>query len=628
MDPFRTVEAIRRGIAVRAWLGVIALAFGVIAVTGSVAVGSSGSDAALPTVSPVTRIPGMATLSGSVESTAPFTAARVRIRNVDKRILYMVYTNAGRYRAVALFPGNYEISVTADGLESDVQRLVVAADENATLNLSLRPSASTPDRTELSYEEIYPAGPGRDVAERTCMICHGENWLSSRPGSAEVWEARLDRMMGTALSERPAASYAEGLLTHRNQALRFSLEDREALLAYMVANFGPDAEPRFVRIDDEIPLDEEKLGKAMYMEYYLPPDPPGQGSNAPEFNSRRRGQDPRFDHDGNVWLVDRGFPHRLVKLDPRTGEQKDYVLPDPVNGHHEVLIDPTGMIWLPEHVGRQPSTEKRLLGFNPRTETFEYLIPMDPDNVVRNEIKWLQSLAMDSKNNLYVGWIMGGALSKYERATGKVSVFPLPNINAIVYGVVADSRDNIFMADWGSGNIVKFDTETNGWTIFTSPTYPGQVRRLNVDTQDNVWWGIYSAGRRPGMIAKLDQRTGKITEYPIPRQNTQPYDISQAPDGTFWSPDAGGSGAALLNFDPRTEEFAIYPTPQPGADMPKVQITRDGAIWYSPRGSNDAPGLGVLYPDMDQITSLAAYYVNGPPGYPFSTGNSLQSRGQ
>jgi streptogramin lyase len=235
---------------------------------------------------------------------------------------------------------------------------------------------------------------------------------------------------------------------------------------------------------------------------------------------------------------------------------------------------------------------------------------------------------MDSKQNLYVGWIMGGALSKYERATGKVTVFPLPTINAIVYGVVADSKDNIFMVDWGSGNIAKFDTQNEGWTIFASPTYPGHVRRLNVDTDDNIWWGIYSAGNRPGKMAKLDQSTGKVTEYTIPRQNTQPYDVAPAPDGTLWSPDAGGSGAALLSFDPRSETFAIYPTPQPGADMPKVQITREGAIWYSPRGSNDAPGLGVLYPDMDRITTLAAYYVNGPPGYPFRTTAFTENRDQ
>jgi virginiamycin B lyase len=602
----------------------LAIAYGFFAGSGLAAKGSAAQQG---------QGSGTARLSGTVDSTAPFKAAQVFIRNVDKRILYMVYTNAGQFRAVSLMPGNYEVSVSTKGLESDVQKLALKPGDNPKLKLSLRAAhtangeSSAPE--EASYDAIYPPGPGRDVAERTCIVCHQENFLPGRPGSVAAWTARLDRMMGTFLPTRPAASYAEGLLSYRASALGFSRQDRDDLLAYMVKNFGPGAKPRAVRVEQEMPLDEAKLGRAMYIEYYLPPDPPGKGTNSPEYNKleaafvgRRTGQDVRFDHDGNVWLTDRGYPHRLVKLDPRTGMQKDYELPDPKNGIHEVMVDPSGMIWLPEHSGVQPSNVKRLLGFNPQSEKFEQMIPLDPNNVVRNPIKWAQSLALDSKGNIYVGWIMGGALSKYDRQTKKVSVFTVPQPNAIVYGVVADKNDNIWMALWDSGNIAKFDTQTHGWTIFTPPTYPGHTRRLNVDAQNNIWWGIYSAGKRAGKLAKLDQTTGKITEYTIPRQNAQPYDVMQDPDGNIWSPDAGGSAAALWKFAPRDGTFTLYPKPQSTADTPKIQITRDGAVWYSPRGSRDAPAFGVLYPDMDKITTLGAYYQNGPPGYPYRLSGS------
>src|SRR4030095_17079494 len=81
---------------------------------------------------------GTASLSGTVESTAPFKAAQVYIRNLDKRILYQVYTNAGQFRAVSLFPGNYEVSVRTKSLQSDVQKLVLKAGENPKMKLSLR----------------------------------------------------------------------------------------------------------------------------------------------------------------------------------------------------------------------------------------------------------------------------------------------------------------------------------------------------------------------------------------------------------------------------------------------------------------------------------------------------------
>ena len=411
-------------------------------------------------------IAGTASLAGTVTAAKPFKAAQVFIRNVDKSIGYMVFTNAGQFRSTALLPGNYEVTVKTKDLVSDVQKLALKAGDSQSVNVAMRDfsgnlaaggavneAAGSTSLVFQSYDEIYPAnGPGKQVAERVCMTCHGENFFPSQPANEALWNARIDHMQGKALWERDATSYAQGLLAYRTSMFQFSRQDREDLVAYLVKNFGPDAKPRAVRTDKEMPIDEAKLAKAMYIEYYLPPDAQGQGTKSPEFinagpyRGRRVGQDVRFDNDGNVWLVDRGFPHRLVKLDPRTGEQKAWVLPDPDNGIHEVMIDRGGMIWLPEHSGTTPTQEKRLLMFNPKTEKFEKMIPMDPDNVVRNSVKWLQSLAIDSKDNIYVGWIMGGALSKYDRATGKVSVFRVPTPHAIVYGVVADRNDNIWIA--------------------------------------------------------------------------------------------------------------------------------------------------------------------------------------
>jgi len=114
-------------------------------------------------------------------------------------------------------------------------------------------------------------------------------------------------------------------------------------------------------------------------------------------------------------------------------------------------------------------------------------------------------------------------------ATKKASVFLLPSTNAIVYGVIADRTDNIWMAEWDSGKIAKFDTHTSTWTEIAPPTYRGQTRRPNVDFQNNIWWGIWSAGKRPAKLAKLDQTTGHITEYTVPLRNSQPYDISRDP---------------------------------------------------------------------------------------------------
>ena len=423
-----------------------------------------------------------ATLTGTVASDAPFTAARVHIRNVDRRIGYMVYTREGRFRAVALFPGRYEVTAAAPGLTSDVQHVTLEAGERASVDLALAETsaprvaaagggempASRAAAEHVAYDDLYPPGPGRDIAERTCMPCHGGNFLATRPARRAVWEAAIDKMFGRALSDRAAASYGEGIVSYRDAQRRFSLADRETLLGWLAEHFGPGAPPRRVRIDRPMPIDEAALGKAMYIEYYLPEDAAGEG-------------------------------------------------------------------------------------------------------------------------------------------------------------VHADSRDNIWIGLWNVGKVAKFDPATEQWTEFTPPTYPGHVRRPNVDSRDNVWFGIYAAGPRPGKLVKLDQGTGRMTEYVIPHQDAAPYDVAVDADDNLWAADVGAGsdgerGASLWKFDPRTEAFTFYPKPQPAADSPKIQVTREGAVWYSPRGSRDAPASGVLYPDIERITTLGAYYRHGPPGNPFATG--------
>ena len=167
--------------------------FMMIAVIGSLAAayavfGVSGWATATPVPA---QASGMARMSGTVSASKPFKAAQVYIRNVDMRIMYMVFTNAGQFRAVSLFPGNYEISVTAKGFKSNVQKLAVKAGDNPRVSVSLQEVAISnqgvadplqnietlaSNHINVSfdtYENIFPAGPGRAVAERTCIICHG-----------------------------------------------------------------------------------------------------------------------------------------------------------------------------------------------------------------------------------------------------------------------------------------------------------------------------------------------------------------------------------------------------------------------------------------------------------------------
>ena len=134
-------------------------------------------------------------------------------------------------------------------------------------------------------------------------------------------------------------------------------------------------------------------------------------------------------------------------------------------------------------------------------------------------------------------------------------------------------------------------------------------------------YGIWSGGPlMPAVIGRFEPGNGKHTQWPIPEQVAQPYDQEPDPDThRIWFADSPtpDRSAQIAVLDTLNGKFTFYPKPQFDADSPKLQVTRDGAVWYAPRGSSRNAGLGALYPDKDKITTLGAFYVNGPPGYPF-----------
>ena len=85
----------------RVWPRAITLAGGLLAGAVIFQVGSIAAPEKTSAAQRTARaagLTGMATMTGSVTAGKPFKAAQVYIRNTDKRILYMVYTNAGRSR--------------------------------------------------------------------------------------------------------------------------------------------------------------------------------------------------------------------------------------------------------------------------------------------------------------------------------------------------------------------------------------------------------------------------------------------------------------------------------------------------------------------------------------------------
>ncbi len=154
-------------------------------------------------------LPGTASLTGAVQAPKPFQGAQVQMLNVDRNILFMVYTSGGRYQAAHLLPGRYEVTVRTTGLAGDPQTIVLEAGAARTLDFALREQAAEPVRQGefgfttraasevklVSYDELYPREPGREVLEKQCMYCHGKNFFPNKQYPEVTWNAFIDVMV-------------------------------------------------------------------------------------------------------------------------------------------------------------------------------------------------------------------------------------------------------------------------------------------------------------------------------------------------------------------------------------------------------------------------------------------------
>jgi len=547
------------------------------------------------------EIAGTGSLSGRVSADQPFQAAKVYLRDARRRMTYMTYTNGGRYSAINLMPGTYEVTVDKAGFDSGTQQVVIEGGKVATSDFRLRPGATPAEITsvgvenigakaegiEAAYEDVYPPGPGLKHIERTCISCHGRNWIPAHPNSEAGWNAVLDMMMTMRINDTGWKTWTsestplipEGAVTQ---------EQRAEILVYLTRNFGPDKPVRRVRVDAEVPLDEAALSKALWVEYSV------EGKS-------RYFNEGHFDSQGNVWITEatHGAP-AILKLDPRKATWVSYPINDSTYYPHGIIVDPVdGQIWW---AGRGVYLSR----LDPATgKSKDYTVASEGGESKADHVLASHTPVFDSKADIWFSMIASDRIGKWDRKTDSIKLWKTPTPNGRPYGIVVDRDDKVWYSEWLACKIIRFDPVTEKFTEGKVPSTPCSSRRIGREAQGEIWYPNYSAG----VIGSIDPATGKIKEHSMGRF-AEPYDTWVDPQDNVWTGD-GGRGGMLVKFDQKTERFTYYPAVQP-SDMPKLAITREGAVWYADRSSGMSgqfPGtIGVLYPDMTKMTTFGAYY--------------------
>jgi len=441
-----------------------------------------------------------------------------------------------------------------------------------------------------SMEDMYPPGPALDLLKANCIGCHAE--LFSNFGAYHYDKAGFLKGIERMTETGPGYN-AFVLALGRTQ---FTKQQKDMMADYLAKNFGPGTTEKRLRVDP-VQLDEEAASKAIYVSYDIPKDLPisagGDKLGAPMINGvieqLAYPKEGRTHHmgssfispvDGNIWFSSR-TSSSMLRLDPKqrsADRWKNYPIKGDIYVHPDGIgVDKRGHVfWAELKTGRlgelDPTTGKQI----------RYSLP--------EQAGALHEAVVDKDGNVGFDLIYGALFGTLNVSTGVIHMYPTPTPDNGLYGMVIDQKGNMWAAGWQKGTINKWDAETEAVKEYPVPHSWGQIRRIGVDSKGIIWASEYTSG----LLARLDPETGELSEYKIPYNGAQPYDAWPDKDDNVWMGDAAHN--MVVKFDQKTRKFSYVPMPQPGQSINKFRVAKDNTLWFGSRAVRIVTGVH-FYPN-------------------------------
>ena len=362
------------------------------------------------------------------------------------------------------------------------------------------------------------AANGKEIVNAACNVCHQLNQRVGGGYSPENWSKVL-RMM-------------------QNQGLSLTPEQLIAAREYLIATYPEKPKPEPKLVDGPVKVS---------MQAWQVPTP---GS---------RPHDPLGAKDGSIWYTGQ-MANVLGRVNPTSGEIKEFPLKTPHSGPHGLMEDRDGNIWYTGNTGS-------LMGkLNPKTGVnTEYPLPstkpIDP-----------HSLAIDQQGIVWFTAQVGNRVGRLDPKTGEIKLLTPPTENSRPYGIMVDSKGMVYFVEFGANKVGRIDPKTLKITEFELPNKDSRPRRLVITQDDTVWY----ADIWRGYIGHLDPKTGRVEEFLSPSgSGSQPYGMSLI-DNVIWYSESGTKPGTVVRFDPNTKVFQSWPIPGGGYIVRNTSVTPDG----------------------------------------------------
>jgi len=516
-----------------------------------------------------------ATLTGTVKGPDETALAGVFVQAQNQKInmTFMALSDSqGHCRLEKLPPGNYNLSTNIAGYRGESRTgVTLTADQNASFDFSLRKSPVRWNEISIyQARKLWPASAAKEKLFSTCFTCHGfQTRMASVPRDADGWRSRVRYMQ---------------------DAMKFSLADRlnnqqaEEIAAYLTSLFSEHSV--LAKSPEDVPGYKETLrpfsGEAMnitYVEYNMPSFSRMPFSAAPDKN-------------GTLWIPNFGVANKISRLDPRTGEMQDFLVPNiGTAAVHSAVPATDGSVWLTEQgsnkIGKWDPATQKIVEFQDAYLSGKLGYGAGSKHTVR----------LDPDGN---AWASGNPLTKFDRKTNKFTRFD--DIKC-TYDVKEDKNGNIWFTQCDTHQIGMVDWKTLKVSQWSPPTPKSFPRRMQIAADGIVWFGEYNAGK----IGRFDPKTEAFREYPLPGPEPTPYGLGIDAEGYIWY--SSYTMDVIGRFDPRTGKTVEYPFPHSENTIREFFLDAQGRMWYgSP--SNDrvgyfalAAGAGASADDLERTST-------------------------
>ena len=506
----------------------------------------------------------------------PVVGAFVKMRNADRRLLFMVISQeGGQYTADKLPSGNFVLQSVGGDFQSAWSAPVSVANGTATaVNLSLNEQrapdlmAAWPRRVpeHLANMDSLPEGAGKDIIAKNCSGCHSPNLIARARKDADAWGSTLEEMIGN----------IEG---SGNPEL--TDDETGILLEYMVANLPtlapPDPNSRFPHN-----LMQGEAMKYRVVQYNIE-------------NTGVEAHDVAVDPQGIGWANQR-TGGMISRFDPETYEYTEIgppLLHDAKRARPGNLqISPEGIMWLADPFS------KRWLSYDIANEKWtDWMFPMEPErgpvpgvnavvhhngtitDTIRGQVQGNSLVVNPHDNMIYMSG--PGSIRRLDPATGEWSTWDSPTWlanpkNPGGYGITVDGKNRIWEAENLVDKLARYTPETGEVEVFDLETgaYP---RRMDYDNKGDVYVGLWGTGK----ILKIDVSTDEMSQIipPIRYNGAYSIDIDKSTN-LLWVTFQTVDYIARYNLD--TEEWLLLPMPQAESDVRRIEVDQNSPnrVWW------------------------------------------------